>query len=182
MNQNPESPYDQIEPETIVSGEKFLPKNLSVKAKTNNASKKTFSDAPFDLAKEFSRISSGYSKSESKEAISIIASLYGLRVVPMGIALKTSEPAKAGPLKKERKVQKDSSTGLSVTQACNSDPQFVALVQERQDLVFSIKQAEVNSEEQKTLLTSLRELELKLKTRKTELKEEISSKKVSRAT
>lgn len=182
MDQNPDQPNtNSIELGAIAQGSVRSTQSLpAVSREKAKPKKRNFSGAQFDLAKKFSEVSSDYSRSECKEAISIIASMYGLRLIPMGIALKVPEPAKAEPAKRTK--AKETPPKPSVSAASRSDPQLVALQQERQSIVFDLKKSPADSEIQVSLISSLRELEERIKSRKAELKEEISSQAVRKAT
>lgn len=148
-------------------------KSVKQNSATNNdkgTTKKVFSEAPFDLAKEFARLSSSYSKADCKEALGLIASMHGLRVVPIGIALKPSE-SKSETDRKQRK--KPGNNQPSLAKACKEDSKMLNLTRERQNTVFNLKQAEKDSDNQKSLITELRKIDASIKERKAELKENI---------
>jgi len=183
MNQNSGLPgTNSSEPGATAPGKEKLTQNQLVKGEKRTQPKKAFSGAPFELAGKISEISATYSKSEFKEALTMLASLNGLRVVPIGIALKTPEPVKTVPAIKQKVGQRISPSGPSLGQACRSNPQYVDLENERQKVIFNLKQEVGGIEAQEPLKASLQDLSQKIKTLKAELREKISSNAVEKAT
>jgi hypothetical protein len=183
MDQNSDLPSTgSVEPGAVAPGIGELAQNQLVQGKKGVQNKRTFSNAPHELAGKLSEVSSGYTKSQLKDALTMVASLHGLRLVPVGIALKTPEPAKAAPAIKQRKDQRNSPSLPSLNQACKSNPQYVALEEERLKVIYNLKNKVGGDEAQGPLKVQLQDLSHKVKTLRDGLREEISSKAVQKST
>jgi hypothetical protein len=145
-------------------------------------SKKAFSKAPHELASKWSEEASNYSKSHIKEAMIMVASLHGLRLVPVGIALKTPEPARAVTEVKQKARPRTSPSEPSLNQLLKSNPQYVALEEERRKVISDLKDEVGGTEAQGSLKVSLQDLSQRVKTLKAQIKEEASSRTVQKAT